>query len=329
MVGGNGGASGKLGADGVAGADGAASRKLRVDQVGRGNGGASGKLGADGVVGADGAASRKLRVNQLVGGNGGASGKLGADGVAGADGAASGKLRVDQVGRGNGGASGKLGADGVAGVDGAASGKLRVNQLVGGNGGASGKLGKAMPRRNLRFVQGCYYHLYNRGAGRQAIVREERNYHYLLRLLAAVSAECQVSVIAYCLLPNHYHWLLRQDGETAAGEVPKRVFGSYTQAFNKAYQRSGTLFEGPFQAILVDTDAYLWNLCRYIHRNPVAHGIVEAAADWPYSNYREWVEQRSGNLVDRSLVRDQFPTAADYMDFMRRDVADWGAMLPY
>lgn len=62
-----------------------------------------------------------------------------------------------------------------------------------------------MPRRKVQFDRGSYYHIYNRGASRLAIVREERNYAYLQRLLAQVAAESRVAVIAYCLLPNHYH----------------------------------------------------------------------------------------------------------------------------
>jgi REP element-mobilizing transposase RayT len=173
-----------------------------------------------------------------------------------------------------------------------------------------------MPKREP-FVQGGYYHIYNRGAGRQAIFCKERNYLYALRLLNKVVGECDVTVIAYCLLPNHYHWLLRQDDETPAGKVPARVFGSYTQAFNRAYDRSGTLFEGPYKARAVETDAYLVNLCSYIHLNPVYHGLVATPEAWPYSNYLEWIGKRSGKLVDRDLVRSYFATPQAYEDCVR------------
>lgn len=173
-----------------------------------------------------------------------------------------------------------------------------------------------MPRRNP-FVQGGYYHIYNRGAGRQAIFHEGRNYLYVLRLLKKVTTECCVTVVAYCLLPNHYHWLLRQDGEIPAGKVPTRVFGSYTQAFNRAYERTGTLFEGPYKALAVETDAYLMNLCSYIHLNPVHHGLVNAPDAWPYSNYLEWIGKRPGTLVDRDLARETFATPQAYEDCVR------------
>jgi len=169
-----------------------------------------------------------------------------------------------------------------------------------------------MPRRKLQFLPGHYYHIYNRGAGRQSIFLEERNYRYLLSLLKEISAECKASVIAYCLLPNHYHWLLRQDGDIPVRDVPKRVFGSYTQAFNKTYQRSGVLFEGPYRAIQVETDEYLRHLCRYIHGNPVRHGIADAIELWPYSNYLEWIGKRQGTLVDRAFIEQYFQSAAIY-----------------
>jgi putative transposase len=168
-----------------------------------------------------------------------------------------------------------------------------------------------MPKR-LPFVQGGYYHVYNRGAGRQIIFREARNCVYVLRLLKRVATESDVTVVAYCLLPNHYHWLLRQDGQTPVGKVPARVFGSYTQAFNRAYQRTGTLFEGPYKARAVDTDSYLVNLCSYIHLNPVHHGLVDTPDAWPYSNYLEWIDKRPGKLVDRELVRQYFATPQSY-----------------
>ena len=178
-----------------------------------------------------------------------------------------------------------------------------------------------MPKR-LPFVQGGYYHIYNRGAGRQAIFYEERNYVYVLRLLKQVASESEVTVVAYCLIPNHYHWLLRQDGETPAGKVPARVFGSYSQAFNRAYDRTGTLFEGPYKALVVDTDDYFVNLCCYIHLNPVHHGLVDTVNDWRYSNYLEWIEKRPGTLVDRELVRAYFDTPEAYeacvRDFQQR-----------
>ena len=161
-----------------------------------------------------------------------------------------------------------------------------------------------MPKRKLQLIKGGYYHIYNRGAGRQSIFYQDENYRYLLGLLKKVVVECQLTIIAYCLLPNHYHWLVRQDGDTPVSSLPQRVFGSYSQAFNRMYDRTGTLFEGPYEAIRVESDEYLRHLCRYIHVNPVRHGLALAPELWPYSNFLEWIGQRpihSPGLLGRFL----------------------------
>jgi putative transposase len=179
-----------------------------------------------------------------------------------------------------------------------------------------------MPRRSVTFTQGSYYHIYNRGARRVSIFREARNYAYVTRLMQQVAKECQLTVLAYCLLPNHYHWLVRQDGETPAGTLPRRVFGSYSQAYNRAYAESGTLFQGPYAVRLVDTDTYLLHICRYIHANPVKHGIAATLDAWPYSNYLEWLDQRSGMLVDRQFIHTYFETPQQYALFVGEYVSE-------
>lgn len=93
----------------------------------------------------------------------------------------------------------------------------------------------------MSFVEGQFYHIYNRGSGRQPIFFEEENYRYLLRLFKKYTQNTRITVIAYCLMPNHYHFLVRQDGETSAGLLFQRVFNAYTKAINKKYDRVGTM----------------------------------------------------------------------------------------
>jgi REP element-mobilizing transposase RayT len=173
-----------------------------------------------------------------------------------------------------------------------------------------------MPRRRTQFAQGQYYHIYNRGVERRPIFREEENYLYLLRLVKEYTGELGVTVIAYCLMPNHYHVLVRQDGEKRAGLLPQLAFNRYTKAFNKRYGRTGTLFEGRYRSVWVDRTEYLFHLCRYIHANPVKAGLVSRLEEWPFSNYLEWVRKRNGTLVDREFVAESFPDVDGYCEFV-------------
>jgi len=183
-----------------------------------------------------------------------------------------------------------------------------------------------MPSRNTQFTAGEHYHVYNRGAGRQEIFREKDNYLFLLRRLKKYSSKLHIAVIAYCLMPNHYHFLLRQDGEQPVRLLLQRIFNSYTKAFNRRYGRTGTLFEGRYKAIHVDKDGYLLHLCRYIHANPVKAGVVSCLEEWPYSNYLEWIGTRNGTLVDQAFTRGHFPAGEAYASFVLDYLAGLGKL---
>ncbi len=169
-----------------------------------------------------------------------------------------------------------------------------------------------MAKQKVEWGSGNYYHIYNRGAHRLPIVREAANYQFIIKLMKQYVSELGVTVIAYCLMPNHYHWLVRQDGELRAGLLAQRVFNSYSKAFNKRYGHSGTLFEGPYQPILVDKDSYLRHLCIYIHSQPVNDGITPFLDQWPWSNYHEWMGKREGALLDHDFIADHFPDRQRY-----------------
>ena len=166
------------------------------------------------------------------------------------------------------------------------------------------------------WMRGHYYHLYNRGMSKTAIFREEDNYHYVLLKARRYCQDFQLSMIAYCLMPNHYHFLVRQDGLQRAGKLPQLIFNGYSKAYNKRYDHSGTLFERRYQSKHIKQDSHLLHLCRYIHANPVVDGVVERPEDWQYSNYREWVGLRKGKLVDWEFVRENFHSAASYREFV-------------
>jgi REP element-mobilizing transposase RayT len=173
-----------------------------------------------------------------------------------------------------------------------------------------------MARRNISFLPNQYYHIYNRGAHKLEIFRAASDYRFLLQLIKNRAEKYDISVIAYCLMPNHYHFLFRQNSDTTISSFIQAVFNLYSKAFNRKYCHSGTLFERSFQAILVNQTEYLLHLCRYIHRNPLDAGMVKHPAEWEFSNYLEWVKKRTGKLVDMEFVRDNFGNSEEYEDFV-------------
>jgi REP element-mobilizing transposase RayT len=178
-----------------------------------------------------------------------------------------------------------------------------------------------MPYRGDAFSQGQYYHLYNRGAGKAKIFFNDGNYQYLLRLMKEYYQKHGAAIIAYCLMPNHYHFLLRQETDAPLSKFLQVLFNSYVQALNIQQGRTGTLFEGRFKHKCVEKWEYLIILCRYIHLNPVKAKLVARPEDWAYSNYREWIGLRDGALVDKAFVQDHFSNAEEYAEFVN-DVED-------
>ena len=178
-----------------------------------------------------------------------------------------------------------------------------------------------MPYRGESFTQGQYYHIYNRGAGRGRIFFSQGNYEYFLQLVNRYSQKYGAIVIAYCLMPNHYHFLLGQETEECLSKFINVLFNAYVQALNLQQERMGALFEGRFKHKCVDQWEYLMVLCRYIHLNPVRASLVACPEDWAYSNYREWIGLRDGTLMDKVFVRDHFPRAEEYAAFLN-DVED-------
>jgi REP element-mobilizing transposase RayT len=190
-----------------------------------------------------------------------------------------------------------------------------------------------MPRRQTPFISGLYYHIYNRGNNRQSIFFQPENYLYFLRNVKKYLVPL-AKVTAYCLMPTHYHLLVRlqtsefltessrnekagvKNSEVSLSRAMMRLSVSYTKAINKRFERVGSLFQGQFQAKPVQNYHHLLNLCVYIHANPVKDGLVSDPADWVYSNYLEWLGQRDGTLVDREFIQEHFGSPAEYQELV-------------
>ena len=125
-----------------------------------------------------------------------------------------------------------------------------------------------------------------------------------------------IPVIAYCLMPNHFHLLLRVDANKDLSRCMSNILNSYVQALNKRYNRTGPLFAERFKSIHIDKDNYLVHLCRYLHLNPLKGRLVKDLKDWPFSNYLEFVGLRKGTLYSANFLEAYFANPDEYLEFL-------------
>lgn len=140
--------------------------------------------------------------------------------------------------------------------------------------------------RPLRIeFAGALYHVTSRGDGLEDIYLDDSDRSNYIEVLKEVCTRFNWVVHAYCLMTNHYHILI-ETPESNLAKGMRHLNGVYTQRFNRKNKRVGHVFQGRYKAILVDKEAYLLELARYIVLNPVRARMVRAAKDWPWSSYR-------------------------------------------
>jgi len=129
-----------------------------------------------------------------------------------------------------------------------------------------------MSNKREKLEEGFYYHIYNRGNNRQKIFLENKNYEFFLRKLASCFPPAGVEILAYCLMPNHFHLLISPHKSVNFGSVMRSFSNSYVRSFNNVSRRTGHLFEDDYKPKCIESDEYLRHLILYIHLNPVRAG---------------------------------------------------------
>ena len=187
-----------------------------------------------------------------------------------------------------------------------------------------------MPARNTKreYIENGIYHIYNRGVEKRDIFMDDRDYktflyflkQYLIpeddpekkssnfngRLFVRKNFFGKIDLLAYCLMPNHFHLLIKQKGGRDLSEFISALIISYSMYFNDRYERTGGLFQGRFKSVLVKDDNYLLHLSRYIHLNPNKVRNLVKLKEYEFSSYQEYLRTRNTKWVKPELILDYF-----------------------
>ncbi|MDX2133516.1 MAG: transposase [Saprospiraceae bacterium] len=174
----------------------------------------------------------------------------------------------------------------------------------------------------MQFVENQLFHVYNRGNNRQAIFFHEDNYYFFMeKMRSHLLPVCDL--LAYCLMPNHFHLLIRADERTitqvaknqhdlavtAFSKGMRIMLSSYAKAIHKQEGRTGSLFQQKTKSKQVSSlwswEDYSMVCLRYILQNPVKAGLAERPEDWPFSNFRDLAGLRKGSLCNHTLLEQE------------------------
>ena len=193
---------------------------------------------------------------------------------------------------------------------------------------------------HIPLFPGGLYHVFNRANGSESLFRTNDNFRFFLHKYKAHISPV-ADTLAWCLLPNHYHFLVRvksvgqlkefyqmQKGKAIENEslLPAFVMqqfsnwqNSYAKAFNKVFNRKGSLFMDYLKRVEVNKDSQLGNTVFYIHKNPVHHGLVKNISDWHWSSLREYCNEQF-SMIDNKEVMEWFGTIENFIQFHKQPI---------
>lgn len=210
-----------------------------------------------------------------------------------------------------------------------------------------------MPYRKTPLVTGFVYHVYTQGIDKRKVYWNKREYqrflvtlrfylyeqkiiklsHYLVQgkeqintLNRIHNSPKRVAILAYCLMPNHFHLVLEQLEDKGISKFVADVMNSYSKFFNAKHKRKGSLFLTPFRAVRVESDEQLMHLSRYVHLNPFSSGITQTTEEtiaYPYSSLCDYLgEPVNSGLTSTDRLTAYFKSRPDHRRFIE-DRADY------
>ncbi len=172
------------------------------------------------------------------------------------------------------------------------------------------------------------YHIFSHVNGKELIFREETNYQFFLKQLGKYIIQV-ADIYAYCLLPNHFHLLLRfkniegvnvEDEHQSLMKNFGNFLNSYAKAFNKKYSRKGALFLNAVKRKKISDEKYLLKVLHYIHNNPVNHGFVDEINKWRHSSYNSYLHPEKESKLNRTEIMQYFDSLDVFRNYHQSNI---------
>jgi len=207
---------------------------------------------------------------------------------------------------------------------------------------------KYMSARKVPLVTGEFYHIYNRGVDKRTVFSDESDLERCMKSLEdfnviepigsiyeksfadkrfggqASKSGKLVNFVAYCVNPNHYHFLLEQVADNGIEKFMHRLGTGYTRYFNEKEKRSGSLFQGRFKAVHIDSNEYLLHASAYVNLNDRVHQLGGQASKLVQSrsSWGEYKGESKSNFCSKGIILEQFKNAKEYQKFAESSVED-------
>ena len=212
--------------------------------------------------------------------------------------------------------------------------------------------------RKTALINGEYYHIYNRGVDKRNIFKDHIDINRFFQSMILFNCiepigsiyektrsknnkkndskffgdqvaknEKLVEIVSYCLNPNHFHFILRQCAEDGISKFMKRLGGGYSWYFNNRYDRSGSLFQGPFKSIHIDSNEYLLHLSAYVNLNDKVHKFGDQVAKFVRSSWGEYIQENkkqnpNERICSTGIILDQFGSINEYKLFVKSSLKE-------
>jgi putative transposase len=173
-----------------------------------------------------------------------------------------------------------------------------------------------MPRTARASVGGMIYHALNRGNGGAEIFHKPADYDAFVEAMAEAQERLRVDILGYCLMPNHFHLVIRPRGDGDLGRWMRRLLTSHAQRYHREYQTSGHVWHGRYKAFPIQAGEHLATVLRYVEGNPARARLAGRAERWKWSSLAAWL------AGDPLLYRGRLsPRGEDWLERVRQPLS--------